>query len=134
VSDAPARDERPGTRPVTLLVASLVVALQGLGMIVFAVLEVANTSSAHVGVAVTTAIFFLVVGAGLLLFARGLARVRSWARGPVVAAELIELLTGYSFVGGNTTLVGVVLAVVAVVVLICVFHPASIRAMAADTT
>jgi hypothetical protein len=106
------------------------VALQGVAMLVFEVLEVVDTSSGHLGVAVTTGLFFALVGVGLLAFARALARLDSWARGPVVAVELIELLTAYSFLGGGTTLVAVALAVVAVVVLGCVFHPASIRALA----
>ena len=110
----------------------MVVALQGLGMVVFAVLEVVHTSAGNTGVAATTAVFFVAVGAGLLVFARALTRLESWARGPVVAAELIELLTAYSFLGGDTTVVAVVLAAVAVVVLGCVFHPASLRAMAAS--
>jgi hypothetical protein len=121
---------RPG--PVPLLVGAAVVALQGLALLVFAVLELVHTSSGHLGVAVTTALFFLLAGGGLLAFARALAQGDSWARGPVVVVELIELLTAYSFLGGDTTLIAVVLAVVAVVVLACVFHPASIRALAAE--
>jgi len=118
------------SRPPTLLAAAVVVALQGVAMVVFAVLEVVHTSSGHLGMAATTALFFVALGAGLLLFARGLGRVESWARGPVVAAELIELLTAYSFVGGDTTPAAVVLAVVAVLVLVGLLHPASTRALA----
>ena len=118
-------------RPGMLLAAGLLVALQGAAVLGFAVLEVIHTSAGNAGVAVTTAVFFLAIGVGLLFFARGLTRLQSWARGPVVAAELIELLTAYSFLGGDTTLVAVLLAGVALAVLVGVFHPASVRAMAA---
>ena len=55
-----------------------------------------------------------------------------WARGPVVAAQLIGLLTAFSFWGGETKLVAVVLAVGTVAALAGVLHPASMRALAAD--
>jgi hypothetical protein len=85
-------------------------------------------------VAVTTAVFFGVMGAGLLLCASGLWRGRSWARSPVVVAQLITLLTAYSFTGGETTWVAVVLAGVSVAALVCVLHPRSTAALAADGT
>ena len=82
--------------------------------------------------AITTALFFLALGAGLVLCARGLFRVRSWARGPVVAVELIGVLLSFSFWGGETTLVAVLILLVSVAALVGVLHPASTRALAAD--
>jgi hypothetical protein len=113
-----------------LLVAAVLVALQGLGMLVLAVIELASLSGDRLALGLTTAVFFGALAATLALCARGLANANSWARSPVVVAELLQLLTAWSFRGGETTLVAVGLAVYAVVVLVCVLHPASTRALA----
>jgi hypothetical protein len=81
---------------------------------------------------VTTALFFLALGAGLLVCAVGLARVHAWARGPVVAVQIITLLLSFSFWGGDTTPTAIALALVSVVTLVGVLLPASTRALAAD--
>ena len=122
----------PGRLPGLLLLGAALTAVEGLVLVVYAVLELANVNADRVGVAVTTALFFALVGGGLLFCAAGLWRGRSWARSPVVVVELITLLTAWSFVGGETTWVAVVLAAVSVAVLICVLHPQSTRALAVD--
>jgi hypothetical protein len=129
---SPADD--PGGRPVLLRVGAALTALEGLVLLVYAVLELANVNADRVSVAVTTAVFFAVMGGALVLCASGLWRVRSWARSPVVVAQLITLLTAYSFVGGETTWVAGVLAAVSLVGLVCVLHPRSTAALAADGT
>jgi hypothetical protein len=122
----------PGARPVLLVVAAVLTALEGLVLLVYAVLELASVNADRASVAVTTAVFFAVVGGALLVCASGLARVRSWARSPVVVVELITLLTAWSFVGGETTWVAVALAAVSITVLVCLLHPRSTAALAAD--
>ena len=77
---------------------------------------------AHDG-AVTTSLFFAVYGVGLLFCAWQLTRGQSWARSPVVLAQLIQLGVAWSFRGGDTTWVAIALAVVAVVVLAGFLHP-----------
>jgi hypothetical protein len=124
----PTRPDRPGL----LAVGAGLTALEGLVLTGYAVLEVVNVNADRVGVAVTTALFFALVGAALLFCAAGLLRVRSWARSPVVVVQLITLLTAWSFVGGETTWVAVVLASVSVAVLVCVLHPRSTAALAAQ--
>jgi hypothetical protein len=121
-----------GDRPVLLVVAAALTALEGLVLLVYAVLELASVNADRASVAVTTAVFFAVVGGALLVCASGLARVRSWARSPVVVVELITLLTAWSFVGGETTWVAVILAAVSIAVLFCLLHPRSTAALAAD--
>jgi hypothetical protein len=96
------------------------------------VLEVVALESGRLTLGITTGLFFLVLGAGLLLCAWGLFRVGSWARGPVVAAELIGVLLSFSFWGGETTLVAVVILLVSLAALVGVLHPASTSALAAD--
>ena len=72
------------------------------------------------------------LGTGLLFCAWGLFRVGSWARGPVLAVELIGVLLSFSFWGGETTRIAVVILLVSLAVLVGVLHPASTRALAAD--
>jgi hypothetical protein len=112
------------------VVAASLVAIEGLLMIVLAVLELASLSSDRVSLGLTTAGFFVVYGVGLLLSAWALNRCQSWARSPVVLAQLIWLGMAWSLRGGDGTWASVALAVVAVVVLAGVLHPASIDALA----
>lgn len=78
---------------------------------------------------ITTSVFFLAYGVGLAYCAWAVTRLRSWARAPIVVAQLIQLLGAWSFLGGSTTTIAVVLALVAVLVLVGVFHPASLDAL-----
>ena len=121
---------RRAANPAPLVVAASLVAVEGLLLIAFAVLELANLDSDRLTMGATTSLFFLVYGAGLLLCAWALSRRQSWARSPVVLTQLIQLGMAYSFWGGDTTLVAIGIAVVAVVVLVGVFHPASLDALA----
>ncbi|WP_344156720.1 hypothetical protein [Nocardioides koreensis] len=115
--------------PAPLVVAASLVAIEGLLMIVLAVLELASLSSERVSLGLTTAGFFVVYGVGLALCAWALSRCRSWARSPVVLAQLIWLGMAWSLRGGDGPWASVALAVVAVVVLAGVLHPASIDAL-----
>jgi hypothetical protein len=93
------------------------------------VLELASISSERVAVAITTATFFAVYGGLLILAGWALAHGRSWARGPVVLAQLIQLGLAWSFRGGDTTVVAVVIAGIALVVLVGLLTPASMAAL-----
>jgi hypothetical protein len=101
-------------------------------MLCLAVMELASLSGNRLTLGLTTAIFFTALAGGLALCARGLARANSWARSPVLVTQLLQLLTAWSFRGGQTTLLAVGLAAYAVLVLACVLHPASTRALAAN--
>lgn len=125
----PADDRPPPPRP--LVVAAGLVGLEGLLLGVLAVVELFHLHSGRVTLAVTTALFFVGMGGGLVFCGWGLFRVRSWARGPVVATQLIGVLLSFSFWGGETTAGAVVILVVTLAVLVGVLHPASTRALAA---
>jgi hypothetical protein len=125
------QDARPAP-PRLLVGAAVLVGLEGALLCGLAVLEILALDSRRVALGMTTALFFLAIGAGLLFCAWGLLRVHSWARGPVVACELIAALLSFSFWGSDTTLVAVAILVVSLGVLIGVLHPASTRALAAD--
>jgi len=76
---------------------------------------------------VTTAVFFLVYAAALLLCAYGLLRLASWARSPIVLAQLIQLGLAWSW--RDTPAVAVPLAVASLVILGAIFAPPSIAAL-----
>jgi hypothetical protein len=120
--------------PRPLLVAAVLAALEALALLVAAVLELVHISGLRVTMGVTTAAFFLGYGVALALCAWGLTRLAGWARAPVVLAQLIQLGVAWSFRGGETTAVTVVLALVAVAVLVGIFHPASTAALVDDPT
>jgi hypothetical protein len=126
-------EEAPAAGPPRpLLGAAVLVGLQGLVLCVFAALEVVAVDRGRVTLAITTGLFFLALGTGLGLCAWGLSRVRSWARGPVVAAELVGVLLSFSFWGGETTPVAVVILLVSLGALVGVLHPSSTQALASD--
>ncbi|WP_182523864.1 hypothetical protein [Nocardioides dongkuii] len=126
----PSRTDLP--RP--LLLAAALAGAEALALLVSALLELVNVSAVRVTMGVSTAVFFLVCAAGLGLSAWGLTRLATWSRSPVVLAQLILLGVAWSFRGGDTTLVAVGLAIVAVAVLAGVLHPASTAALVDDPT
>ena len=124
---------RPVRRPpVPLLIAAFLVGLEALLLLGYGVAEVFALSGQRVAMGVTTALFFLVYG-GVLAFAGwALTRLRSWARAPIVLAQLIQLGVAWSFRGGSSTVAAVALALAALVVLGALLHPASLAALADD--
>jgi predicted transporter len=121
-TSAPPADHR---RPVTIVVAAALLAVEALVALAYALLEVSQIrmSRAVVGVGVT----ILMGGFGLflLLVSRGVFLARRWSRGPAVATQLILLPLAWSFVGDRTTWVAVGLAAVAIAVLVGLLHPRS---------
>ncbi|TWD74943.1 hypothetical protein FB561_6378 [Kribbella amoyensis] len=99
---------------------------------VLGIAEAFTINGARLLLGVTTTIFLLAYGAGLVLVARGLSRASTWSRGPAVFTQLIQLLLAYSFWGGSTSAVSVVLAVTAAAVLIAIFQKASMDALKDD--
>ena len=116
--------------PPPLLVAASLVAVEGIVLILLALLELGNLSSERLSLGITTTAFFVVCGLALIWFGWSITRHQSWARSPIVLAQLIQLGLAWNFRGGSTTGVAVALAVVAVIVVAGLFHPASIDALA----
>ncbi|MCW2773175.1 MAG: hypothetical protein JWN91_1501 [Nocardioides sp.] len=123
---------RRPSNPPPLVVAFSIVAVEGLLLLAYAVLELASIGTGRVAMGLTTSVFFAIYGAGLVACAWAVSRRHSWARSPIVLAQLIQLGVAWSFRGGDTTLVAVAIAVVAVVVLAGLFHPASLEALSDD--
>ena len=114
-----------GRRPLTIVVAAALLTLEGLAGLAYAVLELGQIRMSRAAVGVGVATLMAVFGLVLLLVARGVFRGRRWSRGPAVVTQLILLPLAWSFKGGATTWVSVVLAVVAITALVGLLHPRS---------
>jgi hypothetical protein len=123
---------RSAPSPAPLVVAASLVAVEGVLLVGYAVLELASISSDRAALALTTSGFFAGYGGLLLACAWAVTHGLSWARSPIVLAQLIQLGVAWSFRGGETTVVAVAMAVVAAVVLVGILLPSSIDALAED--
>ena len=117
------REDNPPPLSVT---ASLVV-LEGLVLVALAVLELANVSSERMSMGVSSAVFFLVYGVALAACAWGLTQQQGWTRGPVLITQLIQL--GLAWNIRDLSLIAVLLAVTAAVVLAGMLHPATLKVL-----
>lgn len=99
--------------------------VEGVALLGFAAAEVLAIDGASLTPTLSNAVFFLLYAGGLGLSAWGLAGLRSWSRGPVVLAQLIQLGVAWSFYGNDTVGVAVVLAATAVAVLLVVISPST---------
>ena len=100
-------------------------ALEGLAGLAYAVLELGQIRMSRAAVGVGVAVLMACFGLVLLLVARGVFLGKRWSRGPAVVTQLILLPLAWSFKGGATTWVSVVLAVVAITTLVGLLHPRS---------
>ena len=115
----------PGHRPATLLLAAVLIAIEALSALVFAVLEIGQVQMSRPGVGVGVAVLMGVFGLLLLIVARGVLRGRRWSRAPAVAMQLIVLPLAWSFRGGQTSWVAYALGAVAIGALVGLLHPRS---------
>jgi hypothetical protein len=120
-------DPTPSRVPTPLLVAAAVVALQGIGLVVLAVVGLVDLVPSRIEVGVSVSVFFAVYGAALLACAWALVGRRGWARGPVMLTQLIQL--GLAWNTRDDPLLSVPLAVTALVALVAMVQPSSIQAL-----
>jgi hypothetical protein len=119
-------DAQPlGRRPLTIVVAAVLLALEGLLGLGYAGVALGEIRMSRAVIGVGVAILMAAFGLLLLLVARGVFLGRRWSRGPAVATQLILLPIALSFRGGPTTWVSVALAALAIAVLVGVLHPRS---------
>jgi len=118
--------------PAPLVVAASLAAAEGLVIGILGLLELVSLSSGRVTMGVTTAVFFTAYGALLVYCGWQLRRRTTWARAPVLLAQLIQLGLAWNFREGDTLPVAIGLAVLAAAVLAGLFHPASMRALDDD--
>ena len=123
-------DLAPGVPPPLTVAASLA-AFEGAVLFVQGLSQVPGMHGDKLAMNATTLLFFTLYGGFLVFCAWKLYRLHSWARAPIVLAQLIQVMVGASFWGGATTAVAVVSVLIALVTLAGVFHPASLRALEA---
>jgi hypothetical protein len=115
--------------PPLVRVGALLVALEAVGLLGFALVDLAHINSDRLALGVTNAVFFMIYAAGLGLCAWGLQRLRSWCRGPIVLAQVIQLGIAWSFAGRATAWLSALLAVPAAIVLASALAPSTTEAL-----
>ena len=105
------------------------VAAESVALFCLAIAELVAIDRDRLSLGITNAVFFSLYAAGLGFTAWGLVNLRRWCRGPVVLAQFIQLGVAYSFAGGSTTWLSVVLAVVAIGILLVVLAPSTTAAL-----
>ena len=99
----------------------------------YGVAEAAHVHQDRAAMGVTTSVFFELLAALLLVCAGLVVRGRAWARSPIIVAQVMFLGVAWSFRGGSTTWVALGLALVALLVLAGLLHPASVDALSDRT-
>ncbi|KRF15329.1 hypothetical protein ASG90_11485 [Nocardioides sp. Soil797] len=107
-------------------------ALEALGLVTYALLELFHLSGGRLTMGLTTALFFAAYGVFLAWASWSVRSGESWARSPIVFTQLMVLGLAWSFRGGETTAVAIGLAVVAVIVLGGMLNPASMEYLSDD--
>lgn len=125
-------DAHGSTPPTPLVVAATLAAVEGLLLVGYGVLEAAHVHADRAAMGITTSLFFAILGGALATCGWLVLHGRSWARSPIIVAQVMFLGLAYNFLGGSTTWVSIGLALVAVVVLLGLLHPASIDALTGD--
>lgn len=125
-------DPRVFSVPPPLQVASSLVAVECLVLIALAAAETADLEASRLGTGISTAVFFAAYGVLLGGAAWALRRRSSWARGPVLLTQLILLGLAWNVRGAPVLAVSV--AIVAVVTLVAMLHPDTIRALESEQT
>ncbi len=131
-SDEVSAARRGPSVPPPLAVAAALAGLEAGALLLQGVTLLPSLEGQRLTMGITTAGFFLVYGVGLAVCAVQLRRRRSWARSPVVFAQLIQVGVATSFWGDPTTYLAVVLIVLALIVLAGIFHPDSLQALSGD--
>ena len=115
----------PVQRPVTLILAAVLIAIEALSALVFAGLEIGQVQPSRPGIGVGVAALMGSFGLLLLVVARGVLRGRRWSRAPGVVTQLIMLPVAWSFRGGETSWLAFALGMVAIGALVGLLHPRS---------
>ncbi len=129
---APESTDTAGPRPRRLAYAAALCALEGLALLVGGVwMLVLGVTGDDRQQAVTAGVTVLVLALLPLLAARGLLLRRSWSRGPAVITQIMALPVAYNLLRADSVAVpaGAALAVVAVLALVLLIHPATTRAL-----
>ena len=117
--------------PAPVRGAGLIVAVQGAAaLVVAAVLVVRGLAGSDQRVVngLGTAVWFVLVGGGVLAAGRALVVGKRWGRGLAVFTQLLLLpVAWYLAVGSHQPAFGIPLGIVALTVLVLLFSPAAVR-------
>jgi hypothetical protein len=133
----PSRDPLPPALPAPqvpppLAVAVSLAALEAAVLVLYGLSLVPSIEGEKLAMGATSLLFFLCYGGFLGFCSWRLYRLHSWARAPLVLAQLIQVLVGASFWGGSTTVISVIAVATALLALAGIFHPASLAAVEGD--
>lgn len=115
--------------PKPLKITIIITMIQAAIAVIIGLLELFNLVASRATMGAVTTIFFVLYGSFLIVAARQLSKLSPWARGPVLLSQLIWLGVAWSFIGGATTWVAVVLAISALAALAGLLHPDSRHAL-----
>ena len=115
--------------PKPLKITIIITMIQAAIAVIIGLLELFNLVASRATMGAVTTIFFVLYGSFLIVAARQLSKLSPWARGPVLLSQLIWLGVAWSFIGGDTTWVAVVLALSALAALAGLLHPDSRHAL-----
>lgn len=131
-------------RPASLVVGTLVAGIEGIALLAYSVyiavqvIRIGITGPEEVSspIAVTLEItIFAVLGAAMVLAARGLWRAKRWARSMLIVGQFLALVVGVPLAtaqGGVERSAGVALVALAVVGLVVAFLPSTTAAVVDD--
>lgn len=115
-------------QPAVVRVIGALFCVMALTSLVLGVIEAFATQADRAIVGVGGSIILIAYGVFLAWVARGLWRVRTRAQGPAIAVGLLHLPVAWSFFGGATWWIGLLLGAVSVLTIVGLILPASMRA------
>ncbi|RFU84793.1 hypothetical protein DY218_20590 [Streptomyces triticagri] len=123
-----------GPRPVRLTAAAALAALEGLALVAaggYLLVEGVFGSPDSAEQAVTGGVTMIVLAALPLIAARGLLKLRRWARGPVLVTQILALPVAWQLLQADSLLIpgGIALAAVAITTLALLLNPESTEAL-----
>lgn len=119
---------------IFLLTATSIVAIEALVYAVFGVIAIASVSAGEAGDSIGIGLFLLAYGLAQLFAASKLLKWHSWARGPLVFTQLIQVGLAWGLRDSDRPWLAVLMAVPAVVALGCLLAPAVTRALLDEET
>jgi hypothetical protein len=127
----------PARAPRPVLIAAALVAVEGVALLVLAVVNVVLTAlddAGSVPLALAGAALLAIFGGALLLLSRALRALRPPARSPVVAVQVVALPVGWTLTSTNgRPEIGLPVLLLAAAVLVLLFGTAEARdALARD--
>lgn len=98
-----------------ITVAVLLLAVEGLALVIFAVLDLLDLHPDRAVLAIGTSAFFIAYAALLVFAGRGLWRLQRWVRAPIAFTQLIQLGLAWNLRDAAPPISGLLVAVAAAV-------------------